>query len=59
MPQLYDNSSDEEEEVQLEQSFKVNKGFADKYETKKRTEELSKRTFLPLPCSLICSPSMC
>ncbi|GAA5908312.1 KRI1 family protein [Sporobolomyces salmoneus] len=41
MPQLYDNSSDEDEE-QLEPSFKVNKGFADKYETKKRTEELSK-----------------
>ncbi|GAA5870321.1 hypothetical protein JCM16303_001963 [Sporobolomyces ruberrimus] len=41
MPQLYDNSSDEDEE-QLGQGFNVNKGFADKYETKKRTEELSK-----------------
>ncbi|GAA5994099.1 hypothetical protein JCM5350_008093 [Sporobolomyces pararoseus] len=41
MPQLYDSSSDEDEE-QLDSTFKVNKGFADKYETKKRTEELSK-----------------
>ncbi|GAA5922995.1 KRI1 family protein [Sporobolomyces koalae] len=42
MPELYDNSSDEEQEHDLNQAFKVNKGFADKYETKKRTEELSK-----------------
>ncbi|GAA6022704.1 hypothetical protein JCM11491_003738 [Sporobolomyces phaffii] len=41
MPQLYDNSSDEED-VPFGEAFSVNKGFADKYETKKRTEELSK-----------------
>lgn len=42
-------------------SFKVNERFADKYDTKKRTEELSKRTllFLPLPVysQLTTSPS--
>lgn len=51
MPPLYDD----EEEDQLDNEFgtsgfKVNEGFAEKYESKKRTEELSK-------CILSSSPS--
>jgi len=50
MPPLYDD--DEDQDQQVTSLFKVNEGFAEKYESKKRTEELSK-------CKLSLSTSPC
>jgi len=42
MPPLYDEEEDQLDNEFGTSGFKVNEGFAEKYESKKRTEELSK-----------------